>query len=728
MRRALEKLTFVLLSLAATSLVSFVLLSRVTDARAGRLPSQPLLFNPHPNNVRDLTLAAVRDVASAGSGMERGRAQLSRLGGAAIPFVLPALDSLEPVARGRVALALVPVARRMGVADESELATPERAIAFFTRFWQDRGVDFRGAAVRRKVQRLADRALALRRKEVIELDTFALSELLDALGRIHGAEDVKRAARLTPVLAHVTGNRWTVPPQATPREATEVVARWRDWALEHRSDFVSLDGPGRLSAMLLQTRYFRWLSSLRRAVTGEDPRGRGELETVLSAGRHSAVLGVLGILGGLLLGVAFAVARDRASRAVRYLTGGVMALSTLPLAYAALRGAALGAFGVFASVALLVGATLAVELGPSRPTRGRWRQALARSGPLVPLSLSAVLAGEATLGTGLGALALEALVQSDLSRLMWIALLLSAIGALAATTTEGALRVRAPRAAPERELEPAPRRGRFLVAALVLLSLLAAFALVEPLIGPGTTATFSHQLGGTLVTLGAALGAAIAVTLLVGLLAGGISRSFDTGLTRVLELVCALPQPLFACWAFSLGGATGALVLGSLRGVEIAHVLRSRLAEQRASDELDRPNTDRAPLAPYLRRLLPLALAPAATALALTVPWLASLEAATARLGGPTPGTLATTLSRGSTAGVAAALVLVLLGLALLSLVHELTPRESEDAHASAVVLPLKRRLNSDAPPPLEPTLPLAASENPTASDPMPDTPQGPKH
>jgi peptide/nickel transport system permease protein len=727
MRRALEKLTFVLLSLAATSLVSFVLLARVTDARAGRLPSQPLLFNPHPNNVRDLTLAAVRDVASAGSGMERGRAQLSRLGGAALPFVLPALDSLEPVARGRVALALVPVALRMGVADASELATPERAIAFFTRFWQDRGVDFRGAAVRRKVQRLADRALALRRKEVIELDTFALGELLDALGRIEGHEDVKRAARLTPVLAHVTGNRWTVAPHATPREATQVVARWRDWALEQRSDFVSLDGPARLSAMLLQTRYFRWLSSLQRAVTGEDPRGRGELEAVLSAGRGSAVLGVFGMFGGVLLGAAFAVARDRSLRAARYLTGVVMALSTLPLAYAALRGAALGVFGVFASVALLVGATIAVELGASRPTQSRLRQAVARSGPLVPLALSAVLAGEATLGVGLGALALEALTRSDLSRLMWIALALSAFGALAATTTEGALRVRATRDATERELEPAPRRGIFLVAALALIALLASLALLEPLIGAGAAATFARQLGGTLVTLGAALGAAVAVTLLVGLLAGGISRSFDTGLTRVLELVCALPQPLFSCWAFSLGGATGAAVLGSLRGVEIAHVLRSRLAEQRASDELDRPSTDRAPLAPYLRRLLPLAVAPAATALALTVPWLASLEAATARLGGPTPGTLATTLSRGSAAGVAAVLVLLLLGLALLSLVHELTPRESEEAHGSTVVLPLKRRLNSDAPPPPEPATPRDDSESSPPSDPAAEAPQSSK-
>jgi ABC-type dipeptide/oligopeptide/nickel transport system permease subunit len=718
MRRALEKLTFVLLSLAATSLVSFVLLSRVTDARAGRLPSQPLLFNPQPNNVRNLTLAAVRDVASAGPRAELGRAQLARLGGAALPFVLPALDSLEPVARGRVALALAPVARRMGVADDAELATPERAIAFFTRFWQDRGVDFRGAAVRRKVQRLADRALALRRKEVIELDTFALAELLDALGPIGGPEDVKRVARLTPVLAHVTGNRWTVAPNATPREASDMVARWRGWALEHRSDFVSLDGPGRLSAMLLQTRYFRWLSSVRRAVTGEDPHGRGELDRVLSAARSSVVLGVLGIVGGVLLGAGFAVARDRSLTAARYATSGVMALSALPLAYAALRGAVLAGFGVFLSVALIVGATIAVELGAARPTQGRLRQAVARSGPLVPLALSAVLAGEAALGVGLGALALEALGRSDLSLLMWIALALSAVGALAATTTEGALRVRAADATRQRELEPAPRRRVFLVAAVASIALLAAFALVGPLLGQGTVAGFARQLGGTLVTLGAALGAAVAVTLLVGLLAGGISRSFDTGLTRVLELVCALPQPLFSCWAFSLGTVTGAAVLGSLRGVEIAHVLRSRLAEQRASDELDRPSTERAPLAPYLRRLLPLALAPAATALALTVPWLASLEAATARLGAATPGTLGSTLARGSAAGGAAVLVLVLLGLALLLLVHELTPRESDDANASAVVLPLKRRLNSDAPPPPDPVRPLAASETAPVSAP----------
>jgi hypothetical protein len=634
--------------------------------------------------------------------------------------VLPALDSLEPVARGRVALALAPVARRMGVADEAELASPERAIAFFTRFWQDRGVDFRGAAVRRKVQRLADRALALRRKEVIELDTFALGELLDALGPIRGQEDVKRAARLTPVLSHVTGNAWTVPPNATPREASETVARWRDWSIAHRSDFVRLDGPGRLSAMVLQTRYFRWLSSLRRAVTGDDPRGRGELERVIAVGRTSTLLVALAILGGVLLGAAFATARDRSLAAARYAFGAVFALSTLPLAYAALRGAALGRFGVFASVTLLLGATLVVELRSARATRGRLRQALARSGPLVPLAFSAMLTGEAALGVGLGALAWEALSHSDLPLLMWIALPLSAVGALFATTTAGGFRVRAAEAWPRQELEPAPRRIAFLGGSLALIGLLAAFALLQPLLGRGTAAGFARQLGGTLVTLGAALGAAVAVTLIVGLLAGGISRSFDTGLTRVLELVCALPQPLFACWAFSLGGITGAALLGSLRGVEVAHILRSRLAEQRASDELEAPSTERAPLAPYLRRLLPLALAPAATALALTVPWLSTLEAATARLGAATPGTLATTLAHGRGFGLAAVLVLMLLGLALLSLVHELTPRESEDAYAG-VVLPLKRRLRSDAPPPLleEPPSPGGSERPPPDSAPV---------
>src|SRR6516164_4806371 len=115
MRRAIEKLTFFVLSLALSSLVSFALFARLTDRGAGEPPSLPLLVNTHPHDGRDLTLAAVRETAAGGPQAEHGQKELARLGGAALPHVLPFLESLAPTARGRVAIALAPIARRMGV-------------------------------------------------------------------------------------------------------------------------------------------------------------------------------------------------------------------------------------------------------------------------------------------------------------------------------------------------------------------------------------------------------------------------------------------------------------------------------------------------------------------------------------------------------------------------------------------------------------------------------------
>src|SRR3954449_8734794 len=110
MRRAIEKLTFLLLSFAAASLLSFALLARLCDRSSAHPATLPLLVNLSPHDARELTLKAVRTLAEGGPNADRARAELARLGGAALPHVLPALESLAPVTRGRVALALAPIA------------------------------------------------------------------------------------------------------------------------------------------------------------------------------------------------------------------------------------------------------------------------------------------------------------------------------------------------------------------------------------------------------------------------------------------------------------------------------------------------------------------------------------------------------------------------------------------------------------------------------------------
>ena len=53
--------------------------------------------------------------------------RLARLGGAALPYVVPELDNLPPAARGRVAVALAPIAERMGFGDPKLEDPVERA-------------------------------------------------------------------------------------------------------------------------------------------------------------------------------------------------------------------------------------------------------------------------------------------------------------------------------------------------------------------------------------------------------------------------------------------------------------------------------------------------------------------------------------------------------------------------------------------------------------------------
>src|SRR5690606_36343422 len=139
------------------------------------------------DNARELALRLMRRVAEGGD--REAAEQLAKLGGAALPHILPRFDQLSPTERGRVALALKPVAVRMGVATRLELGDPDTASLFWTRFWQDRELDFRPIVVRRLVKRLTERSLALRRDDVIQLDTYALPELMNALGRVNDRAD-----------------------------------------------------------------------------------------------------------------------------------------------------------------------------------------------------------------------------------------------------------------------------------------------------------------------------------------------------------------------------------------------------------------------------------------------------------------------------------------------------------------------------------------------------------
>lgn len=259
LKEALRRLLWLVPTLVVVTVPTFWALSRFADEGPSHRAPLPLFFNANPPGAKERALKALASVASQGEGAKQAERDLVELGGAALPHVLPQFDALDPEARRRVALALVPVARRMGVGAASDFESPESAILFFSRYWEEHAVDFRPAVVRRAVRRFAEHPSPLRRVEVVELDTFALPDLVEAMRPVDNAADVVRARHICEVAAHVTSKDWKIPAGASVETARAVVGTWEDFWLEHRGDYMAFTGTTRLAATLRETRYGHWV-------------------------------------------------------------------------------------------------------------------------------------------------------------------------------------------------------------------------------------------------------------------------------------------------------------------------------------------------------------------------------------------------------------------------------------------------------------------------------------
>ncbi len=260
LRYALRRVLWSIPTLLATSLVLFFVTTLAPDAASPA--GLPRFVNPDPQDVRSRARAALAQAAADDARHEVGARELRRLGGAALPYVLPSLEALPPDGRRRAAVALAPVAERMGFAGAGELAEPEAAALFWTRFWDDRAVDFTRAAVERAVVRLVEHGSDMREKDVVALDTFALPEVIGAMTT---TTDAVALARLTRLAHHCTGRGVVLEPDATATERRRALAEWQEWWFMRQTDFMALEGAYRAIAVVTDTRYGKWL---RRATSG----------------------------------------------------------------------------------------------------------------------------------------------------------------------------------------------------------------------------------------------------------------------------------------------------------------------------------------------------------------------------------------------------------------------------------------------------------------------------
>jgi ABC-type dipeptide/oligopeptide/nickel transport system permease component len=186
-----------------------------------------------------------------------------RLGGAALPHILPQLPALRPEERLRVAASLAPLAERMGRPVPEDPLRPDAAVVFWQHFWDDHELDFTEAAVARAVERLVEHGSDLRENDIIALDTYALPEILRAM---LATRDAVVLVRLTYVAHHAAGRGPELEKTASPAEVRRAVADWQEWWFVHAADFMALDGAARATAYVTETRYGKWLL---RATSGQ---------------------------------------------------------------------------------------------------------------------------------------------------------------------------------------------------------------------------------------------------------------------------------------------------------------------------------------------------------------------------------------------------------------------------------------------------------------------------
>lgn len=258
---------WLLVHLVVVTLVVFAVVGRSARDR-----SIPLFLNTNPMHLGHHAWELVETVGRGEAGSEAAASELLELGGAALPHILPKLDSLEPTSRSQVLRALAPLAVRMQQVATEPLNEAELEALWLT-FWNDHSVDFHPAMARRVVRRFVQGPTPQRAQEVKRLDTFALSELLRELSRL--TRERAELETVQPLLALMCSVA-TSPGAPCPTSTLETRAQlrpttdqWRAWWLRNHYRYETPNGVERVFAPLLQTEYAPWVrTSTRSLLTG----------------------------------------------------------------------------------------------------------------------------------------------------------------------------------------------------------------------------------------------------------------------------------------------------------------------------------------------------------------------------------------------------------------------------------------------------------------------------
>ncbi len=350
LRHALRWLLWIIPTLIGVSLAAFLFLSYVPDPtedptkqfepdereriRREKFLELPRFLNFAPRDVRVRTAEALQAIMEGDpetSGL--GRRELVRLGGAALPHVLPILRTLDQQSRAKVTVALAPIGERMGFTSDN-LTDPVRAEGFWTRFWSDRDIEFRRAAARSAVRRLSRYGSASRATEMHEFDTFVLEDILAALEEPYDAASFERTRALIEIAAHVTGRNERIAPSDDYATASRCVQRWRAYWLVYENDFTTVEGLSRFEAIVLDTRYGKWAVSAFTQRLGTQRAGLPVLDGVIRRApvTFTLVYGAIGLAYVLAFFLGFFGAASRSRKRDAAITFVLLALYAIPTA------------------------------------------------------------------------------------------------------------------------------------------------------------------------------------------------------------------------------------------------------------------------------------------------------------------------------------------------------------------------------------------------------------
>jgi hypothetical protein len=255
---------WLLVHLVVVTLAVFAVVGRSSKDRA-----VPLFINTNPILLGTHAWQLAETVGRGEAGSEAAASELLELGGAALPHLLPKLDSLEPTSRSAVLRALAPLAVRMQQVAAEPLDEAELEALWLT-FWNDHSVDFHPAMARRVVRRFVQGPTPQRAQEVKRLDTFALSELLRELARLTRERAELEAVQplLTLLCSVVTspGAPCPTPALETRAQLRPTMEQWRAWWLRNHYRYETPNGVERVFAPLLQTEYAPWVRTSTRAL------------------------------------------------------------------------------------------------------------------------------------------------------------------------------------------------------------------------------------------------------------------------------------------------------------------------------------------------------------------------------------------------------------------------------------------------------------------------------